>query len=151
MLLLNPQYGLRGGQIEIYLKSQKNFKGCFPIDQIPVFTSFPAYIIVNTALAKSPGEHWIALIIRKTEFLYFDSYGLGVMNYRLFQYFKRYDGNRPIIHSKICIQSLTSYSCGLFVTAFVKNVKSIKSYHLFMGKFNHENLPINDLIVYSLL
>ena len=89
--------------------------------------------------------------LRPSNVLYFDSFGLGVMNYRLFQYFKRYDGNRPIIHSKICIQSLTSYSCGLFVTAFVKHVKSIKSYHLFMGKFNHENLPINDLIVYSLL
>ena len=35
MITLNPMYGLTDSQINYFLKHQKNFKGCFPIDKIP--------------------------------------------------------------------------------------------------------------------
>lgn len=151
MLTLNPMYGLTDSQINYFLKHQKNFKGCFPIDKIPIFYTFPTYIIVNTAPSYSRGEHWVGLIIRKNDFIYFDSFGLPVMNEYLFQYFKQYDTRRVIIHSRVCIQNISSYACGLFVIAFVKHVKNLNGYHLFIDKFDHVNLLENDVIAWKLV
>ena len=151
MLTLHPKYGINGSQISNFLSKNKFFKGCYPIDRIPVFSSFPTYIVINTAPSGSSGEHWLALIIRKYDFLYFDSYGIGVVNYQLLKYFKQYGRKKPIVYSRVCIQDITSLACGLFVIAFCKHVKSKKSYHLFIDQFNHENVILNDLIVQKFL
>ena len=59
------------------------FKGVFAADTIPLITSFPSAIVVNTDLSEAGGKHWIGLyVVGKRELLeVFDSAGANVESY----------------------------------------------------------------------
>ena len=144
-------YGLMDYEINYYFRNNPSFRGCYPINKIPVFTKLPACVILNTDPAGEKGEHWLALIVKKNCFIYFDSFGVGVMEPQLLQYLKKYKGTQRIFFSEICIQHYSSHSCGLYCTAFIECVKSPSSYNKFLNIFDHVNLYNNEWIVRSLI
>ena len=146
MLKLHPKKGLTTVKINNYLRNTENFYGCYPIDEIPTFTSFPAFCIVNNQRSGKPGGHWLAILITKRNFFYFDSFGLSILETELEKYFRKYNRGR-VFFSRKCIQHAQSISCGFFCIAFVKNVHSVISYDRFLDKFNSMNLIENDKIV----
>ena len=76
-------------QIEHFLSGNPYFLGCFPKNKLPPMpTSFPKTIIVNTQDSNQPGEHWLALVLMKNKCFYFDSFGLGVIEYEIKEYLK---------------------------------------------------------------
>ena len=76
-------------QIEDYLKSDGNFLGCFPHDKLSPFPSiFPKSIIINTDSGRA--EHCIAMILTKKNLLYFDSFGVPIINTNILNYVKQY-------------------------------------------------------------
>ena len=150
MLKLHPKKGLTTININNYLRNKKYFQGCYPIDNIPIFKQFPVFVIVNTQKSIKRGGHWVALLITKQDFLYFDSFGLPFLELELERYFKKYKRHR-VLFSRKCIQDVQSVSCGLFCIAFVKNVRSPISYNTFLDKFDGVNLFENDKIVKSLI
>ena len=116
-----------------YLQKKKSFMGCFPSDKIPPICSFPATMIINTADSSNAGEHWVGLYMEEKFCLYFDSFGLPVLEENIRKYLSRYYNN--YVYNKICIQDIASKACGLFCIAFVKSVYSVKTYYNFIHQF----------------
>lgn len=121
-------------EIWSYLQNKKSFMGCFPSDKIPPICSFPATMIINTANSSSAGEHWVGLYMEEKLCLYFDSFGLPVLEKDIYNYLSQYYGN--YVYNKIPIQDITSKACGLFCIAFVKSVYSLKSFYKFIQQFD---------------
>ena len=141
--------GLRTDQIWKYLESHPGFRGCFPLDGIPRVNTFPCTMIINTANSSSRGEHWIGLYLDSDLCLYFDSFGLPIIEMELQKFLSRYYVR--VFYSRKAIQHLTSVSCGLFCIAFVKNVSSISSYNDFVNQFDVNYLKDNDCIVMNFI
>jgi len=50
------------------------YVGCFPADRIPPIIRTPCCMVVNTGMAGTPGEHWVAIhVTSPSEADYFDS------------------------------------------------------------------------------
>ena len=122
------------------------FLGCFYTDILPSFPKkFPQSFIMNTEESSKHGEHWVAVVLLEDECLYFDSFGLGVVETELRKYlFSRY---KRVSHSKICIQDLGSTKCGAFCVDFLLNVKNCADYTNFINGFSSFNLKHNDDIL----
>ena len=128
----------------------KQFLGCFPSDQMPsISTNFPTCFIMNTDNSSEAGDHWLAVILNKKNCLFFDSFGLPILNPLLIQFLsKQY---KKAVYSAKCIQHFESIRCGEFCVAFLKKIKTKKQYQMFLSNFNGEDLLSNDKIVANML
>ena len=132
-------------EIENILIYNKNFLGCYASDQIDILPkTLPKSLIINTANSDTDGEHWVALVLQKKRFFYFDSFGLPIINENILHYLHKY---RKVMYSDNCIQDINSEKCGKFCIAFIKNVHSRHSYDDFIDQFDFVNLYKNDSIV----
>ena len=138
---------LTTNQIWSYLESTPNFKGVYPCDAIPPFTQ--GSIIVNTDKKHEDGEHWVALYLEEDKCLYFDSFGVPVLEQSIFSYLnKRYD---RVIYNKYCIQDVWSTMCGHYCIGFVKNVTSVGEFDRYVSNYDFVHLKNNENIVLSLM
>jgi hypothetical protein len=150
---MNNIDGLDTDQIDKYLRSEANFKGVFPCDQIPDFPDNEYAVIINVDNSNLPGSHWTALVIRGSNGYYFDSFGRYYDNRSFPADYIRY-------LSKICVdkkmkfndkvlQSFHSNTCGEFCIYFIKqldkNIKFSTIFHDFT-----ENLKFNDVKIMKL-
>ena len=137
-------------EIEELLKFEKNFIGCFAYDDLPKFPKkYPAKLIINTGSVSTNGDHWIALTMNTKECLYFDSFGLPVINQEIMKWLQgKYES---LIYSNICIQHFSSDLCGAFCIAFLENVINSRSYERFINSFYHVEISLNDKILKSYL
>ena len=133
-------------EIENILRTSKNFLGCFPLDELPYFPQrLPASLIINTDTSIGNGTHWLALVLRKDQCFYFDSFGLPIVEEYLLKFLEpHYD---IVTYSDVCIQHAESKKCGEFCILFVEHVKSKTTYDKFLSHFNIKNLKENDVIV----
>ena len=133
-------------QIHYLLGNIGEFLGCFFPDILPPFPKkFPKSFIMNTAESSMPGRHWVAVVLLKDQCLYFDSFGVGVVESKLRKYlFSRYEN---VFHSRVCIQDVTSIKCGAFCVDFILNVKNHADYMNFMNMFSSIKLQQNDDIL----
>ena len=77
-----------GEEIENILNEDKNFMGCYASDKLPsIPTSFPKSIIISTANSDVVGEHLVTLVMYKKMCLYFDSFGLLIINVNVIIFF----------------------------------------------------------------
>jgi hypothetical protein len=143
------KHGLTNSEIGNYLKHEKSFLGCFSSDNIPNILEFPCTLIVNSEKSNHPGHHWLAIYLRKDYSLYFDSFGLPVLEEDIFNFLKKY--YKKIIYSKQCIQDINSVSCGLFCISFIKHVHSKQSFISFLNNFSLNHLKSNDSKVINLV
>ena len=86
-------------EIWSFLQNKKSFMGCFPSDKIPPICSFPATMIINTADSSSAGEHWVGLYMEEKLCLYFDSFGVPILEKDIYNYLSQYYTN--YIYNKI--------------------------------------------------
>ena len=132
--------------INYLLSNVVEFLGCFALDCLPPYpTEFPKTMIINTDYKSGPGEHWVAVILLKKECIYFDSFGLGVVESEIHNYLKCY--YKSCFHSNTCIQDITSTKCGAFCVAFILSVRNQIDYNKFIGHFNSPLLIQNDIIL----
>ena len=137
-------------KIENYLKDQKGFLGCFACNDLPPFPKkFPVSMIINTDKKNQAGEHWLGLILTKSKCLYFDSFGVPIMEDIIISYLQQ--KYKKVIINNECIQHTFSTSCGLFCIAFIKYVKTKSNFETFISRFNLHNVLDNDKIVLSLI
>ena len=137
-------------EIENILQTSRNFIGCFPMDDLPIFPKrMPASLIVNTDISSRTGDHWLALVLEEDECFYFDSFGLPILDETLINYLKPY--YNKVTYSDVCIQHVGSNKCGEFCILFIKYVDSKSTYEKFLSVFNHINIEKNDVIAASLL
>ena len=137
--------------IEKLLKNDKTFMGCYPKDKLPKkFPKvLPKTIVVNTGLSSTHGDHWVALRLLKTSCLYFDSFGVEIVDKEILSFIKRkylkYTFNNK------CIQYYDSKNCGKFCVAFIKMVKNRNNFKSFVNKFDFHNLKNNDKQIVKIL
>ena len=130
-------------EIEDILVASPNFLGCFPLDELPTFPKrLPASLIVNTDISMGTGDHWLALVMKKDECFYFDSFGLPIIEENLIKYLEPH--YCVITYSDVCIQHIGSNKCGEFCISFLKHVNSKFTYDTFLSHFNHFNTKEND-------
>ena len=55
--------------------SESRFNGVYSRDNLPKITKKGAYVI-NLHEYENTGTHWIALIVKTNEVIYFDSFGI---------------------------------------------------------------------------
>ena len=132
--------------IHYLLRNVAEFLGCFYTDILPSFPKkFPQSFIMNTEESSKSGKHWVAVVLLEDECLYFDSFGIRVVESELKKYlFSRY---KRVSHSRVCIQDLESTKCGAFCVDFILNVKSRSDYTNFINGFSSLNLKHNDDIL----
>tara|TARA_B110000977_G_C10997219_1_gene462382 strand:- start:434 stop:811 length:378 start_codon:yes stop_codon:yes gene_type:complete len=106
---------------------------------------FPKSIIINTGHSSGPGIHWVALVLIADICLYFDPFGVGIVETEILDYVK--SQYQSITFSNTCIQDVKSNKCGAFCVSFILSVKNKYDYNKFIGHFNAPILKENDKIL----
>ena len=132
--------------INFLLSKVTEFLGCFSRNQLPPFPkTLPKSMIINTGHSNGPGIHWVALILLADECLYFDPFGVSIVENEIYDYIKsRYKSSS---YSNTCIQDMKSKKCGAFCVSYILSVKNKKDYNKFIAHFNAPLLIQNDRIL----
>ena len=137
-------------EIEYFFKDNPHFIGCFASDNLPKNKlKLPCSLIINTDPQTKKGDHWLGVKLTQNKGYYFDSFGLGIVNQNIINFFKQY--YTKVTVNNECIQHHSSEKCGLYCIAFINNVNSRISYEQFISQFDLVHLMNNDKIVLSLL
>ena len=83
-------------------------------DELPVGKkpSQAKAFIVNTDLARDPGQHWVALYFKGNKSIYFDSYGLPPLKDHILPFIQK--NSLGWIENTQMLQDVTSEVCGLY-------------------------------------
>jgi len=112
---------MNGNVIENLLYGLSCFKGVYACNELPdePFAS-PFAVVVNTDPIEEAGEHWVALISKRSDTVqYFDSYGHIPINPEIYRFMLNFK------HKEVCDFHFQSYLptsdvCGFFVVLFIK-------------------------------
>jgi len=137
--------GLTNEYVEKLCKKiiKKNFLGVFPSDVLPQTKKEFFSVIFNLSRHDERGSHFIAIIKKKNNIIYFDSYGMDCYVDSINQFLHKF--NVPISWNKKKIQDDFSNFCGFFCfyfifCCFLKNIP-LKD---FTNQFTSNNLKEND-------
>ena len=132
--------------INYLLSKVTEFLGCFSRNQLPPFPeTFPKSMIINTGHSSGPGIHWVAMIMLAEKCLYFDPFGVRIVETDILDYVKsRY---QSLVYSNTCIQHVKSNKCGAFCVSFILSVKNKNDFKKFIDHFNATLLKQNDKIL----
>ena len=132
--------------INYLLSKVSEFLGCFSRNQLPPFPeTFPKSMIINTGHSSGPGIHWVAMILLADKCLYFDPFGVSIVETEILDYVKsRY---QSVVYSNTCIQHVKSIKCGAFCVLFILSVKNKNDFKKFISHFNATLLKQNDKVL----
>ena len=132
--------------INYLLSKVTEFLGCFSRNQLPPFPeTFPKSMIINTGHSIGPGIHWVAMILLADKCLYFDPFGVSIVETDILDYVQ--SGYQSVDYSNTCIQHVKSNKCGAFCVSFILSVKNKNDYKKFIDHFNATLLKQNDKIL----
>ena len=76
-------------------------------------------IIINLDEYANVGTHWIPLLCKKNEIVYFDSFGVEYMPNEIKEFIKKLPGNKNIKTNIFQVQEDNSIMCGYFCIGFI--------------------------------
>jgi hypothetical protein len=137
--------GLTNKQLEDLGKKLlgKSFLGVYPSDSIPeIKNTHCSSIIFNLSKHTEPGSHYVAVLFKKNQIFYFDSYGKPLRNYNIKKNLIKF--KLPMYYHDRSIQDNDSIFCGFYALAYLKaiqhnNMKPIKFFIMFNSPPNKEN------------
>ena len=138
-------------EINQCLSILENYVGTFSKDGLPLIDiseNTTKYLVVNTDPAHKRGEHWLGLVLRKNKCLYFDSFGLKIVDKEILNYLYNLGYTRYTYSGK-CIQPFYSNKCAYYVICFILSDYSGKTYKNFI--LNFKSLRSNDTTVINML
>lgn len=138
-------------EINNILSVLKGYVGAFPKDNLPKLNlniNTTKYIVINTDPSYKSGEHWLGLVFTKNECLYFDSYGLEILDRHILNYIKK-SGYNVYKYSEKCVQPWHSNQCAYYVICFIISMYHGESYEKFISHF--KNIRTNDYTIISML
>ena len=91
------------------------------------------------------GTHWIALFCRRSEIVYFDSFGVEHVPEEI----KEFIGNKNIKANIFRVQANDSVMCGYFCIGFIDFMLAGKKLTDFTSKFSPYDFKKNDNIILS--
>jgi hypothetical protein len=142
--------GLTNGQLEKLSKNRlgSKFLGVYPADAKPKINKKKTNVSVIFNLSKhdESGSHYIAILFKQKEILYFDSYGKKLTNKYIKTYLRQF--NKPILYHTKKIQHKDSIFCGLFSLAYLHAIQNLKiPLSTFYKFFQYPASMLNDKIV----
>ena len=111
LILAHP---LTNFEIQKYYESEQKFNGVFSRDNLPKKIKDGGYVI-NLDEYADAGTHWIALFCKKSEIVYFDSFGVEHIREKI----KEFIENKKIKAKFFWIQASNSVMCGYFCIGFI--------------------------------
>ena len=105
---------------------------------------FGAYV-VNLDEYRDVGTHWIALFCKKSEIVYFDSFGVEYIPEEI----KEFIGNKNIKANIFRVQANNSVMCGYFCIGFIDFMLAGKKLTDFTSLLSPYDLEKNDGITLS--
>lgn len=135
-------------QINNSLREFPQYVGCFARDELPLITSWPCALVVNTDPSSQPGTHWVGIYINELKYgTYFDSFGLKPMHKDIISFLEQ---NSPagISYNKIILQSTLPFSsaCGPYCVLFISLKCLNVPFSHFLSLFSSDRLS-NEVIV----
>jgi hypothetical protein len=120
--------GLTNYQLEKISKKKLGslFLGVYPCDAKPKLrkTKKSLSIIFNLSKHNEKGTHYVAVIIRRKDVLYFDSYGKKLTNKSIIKYLKNL--SKPILYQTKKIQHKDSIFCGFYCLAYLHAIQNLQ-------------------------
>ncbi|GBN71118.1 hypothetical protein AVEN_149017-1 [Araneus ventricosus] len=99
-----------------YVTTYGLFRGVFAADQIPDLGPGPAWIIVNTAISSTRGEHWLVIGVYNSLMIFFDSFGRPPTTFNT--YISDFASRYSWYYYDVCFQDSETEVCGYY-TIFV--------------------------------
>ena len=130
--LLLPFETLTNIEINEYYANEPRFNGVYSRNNLPKIKK-GAYVI-NLNEYENTGKHWIALFVKTSEVIYFDSFGIEHIP-------------KEIIASIFRIQAYDSIMCGYFSIEFINYMLKGKILLDYTNLFSSNDLKKNDQII----
>jgi hypothetical protein len=133
-------------QINFLLSNYDCFIGTFPRDLLPKnkITKRPCALVINTDDSLNPGQHWVALFLRKNGTAeYFDSFGFSIMHKDIINFLRKNNIDN-IIYNPKQLQSVSMSTCGAYCVLFVKYLCSDFTFCDFIKYFSNNKIN-NDI------
>ena len=109
-----PPHPSTNFEIKRYYQNEPRFNGVFSRDNLPKKIKDGAYVI-NLDEYADVGTHWIALFCKKSEIVYFHSFGVEQFPEEI----KKFIGNKNIKANIFRVQSNNSIMCGYSCIGFI--------------------------------
>jgi hypothetical protein len=106
-----------------------------------------ACYVINTGLAHTPGEHWVALYVNTHVVYYFDSLGFTPFYDPYIHAIVKSFNIKNLMYNNLRIQGLTSNVCGQYCIYFIHAMSRKKTYQDFLSLFDPCNNLHNDVLV----
>ena len=119
-------YPITNFEIQKHYENEPRFDGVFSRDNLSK-TKDGAYVISLDEYA-DVGTHWIALFCKKTENVYFDSFGVEHAPEEI----KEFIENKNIKATIFRVQSDNSIMCGHFCIGFIDFIKNVDWFYKFV-------------------
>ena len=111
---LLPFHPLINIEISEYYKNEPRFNGVYSRNNLPNKIKKGAYVI-NFDEYENTGTHWISLLVKTNEVIYFDSFGVEHIPKAI----NKFIGNSDIKSNIFRIQAYDSIMCGYFCIEFI--------------------------------
>ena len=102
-------------------------------------------MVINLDEYANIGTHWIALFCKRSEIVYFDSFGVEHVPEEI----KEFVGNKNIIANIFRVQANNSVMCGYFCIGFIDFMLAGKKLTDFTSLFSPYDFKKNDNIILS--
>ena len=129
-------------RIREYYASESRFNGVYSRDNLAKITKKGAYVI-NLDEYESTGTHWIALVVKTNEVIYFDSLGIEHIPKEI----NKFIGNQEIKANIFSIQAYDSIMCGYFCIEFINYMLKGKTLLDYTNLFSPNDFKKNDQVI----
>ena len=131
-----PPHPLANFEIKRYYQNEPRFNGVSSKDDLPKKIKYGAYVRNHDEYADF-GTHLIALFCKKSEIVYFDSFGVEHVPEEI----KEFIGNKNIKANIFRVQTNNSIMCGYFCIGFIDSMladKTLTDFTSFFSPYNFE-------------
>ena len=133
-------------QLNSWLKRNDKFMGSFSSEKLPKFPkSLPKSLIINLRVKNKKIGHWVGVILKREECLFFDTYGRKVMNNKVINFLSPH--YKYVVFNRRKIQHNKSKKCGEFTFVFINSVYSRCDFNYFINLFYKCNILKNDQLI----
>ena len=135
-----PPHPLTNFEIQNYYQNKPRFNGVYSRNNLPKKIKDRAYVI-NLDEYADVGTHWIALFCKKSEIVYFDSFGVEHVPEEI----KEFVGNKNIKANIFRVQANNSVMYGYFCIGFIDFMlagKKLSDFMSMLSPYEFEKMTI---------
>ena len=139
-----PLHPLTNFEIQKYYENEQKFNGVFSRDNLPKKIKDGAYVI-NLDEYADVGTHWIALFCKRSEIVYFNSFGVEHVPEKIKEFIENKNTKANIFR----VQANNSIMCSYFCIGFIDFMLAGKKLADFTNLFSPYDFDKNDNITLS--